>query len=81
MVFLISHVSVTDESAEGRDDEPSLQEVSSEVFSLARGSGEEDEGSREEEENQDEEDQGEEWSMHAHSSVSYQGLELRMLVS
>lgn len=63
MVFLISRISVTDEPAEGRDDEPSLHEVSSEVFSPARDAGEEGEGSREEE---DQEDQGEEWGMHAH---------------
>lgn len=59
MVFLISHISVTDEPAEGRDDEPSLHEVSSEVLSPARDAGEEDEGSRGEEESKDQEDQGE----------------------
>ncbi|XP_074458843.1 radial spoke head 1 homolog [Larus michahellis] len=50
-------ITVTDESAEGRDDEPSLQEVSSEVFGPVRDAGEEDERSREEEENPDQEDQ------------------------
>ena len=74
MIFLIAHISVTDESAESRDDAPSLHEVSSEVFSPARDAGEEDEGSREEEENKDQEDQGEEWGMHVHSSISNQGL-------
>lgn len=73
-MFLISHISVTDESAEGRDDDPSLHEVSSEVFSPARDAGEEDEGSREDEENKDQENQGEEWDIHAHSSISNQGL-------
>ena len=73
-VFLICCISVTDESAEGRDDEPSLHEVSSEVFSPAGDAGEEDEGSREEEENKDQEDQGEEWGMCAHSSISSQDL-------
>lgn len=67
LVFLISHISVADEDAEGRDDELSLPEASSEVFSPARDAEEEDEGNREEEENKDQEDQGEEWGMHAHS--------------
>ncbi|XP_074714515.1 radial spoke head 1 homolog isoform X2 [Strix uralensis] len=53
----IPSVEVTDESTEGRDDEPSLHEVSSEVFSPGRDTGEEDEGSREEED-KDQEDPG-----------------------
>ncbi|KAM9301431.1 radial spoke head 1 homolog [Morus bassanus] len=48
-------IAVTDESAEGGDDEPSLHEVSSEVFSPAKDEEDEDEGSREEEE-KDQED-------------------------
>ncbi|XP_037232521.1 radial spoke head 1 homolog isoform X2 [Falco rusticolus] len=48
---------VTDGSAEGSDDEPSLHEASREVFSPVKYAGEEDEGSREEE-NKDQEDHG-----------------------
>ncbi|XP_075628948.1 radial spoke head 1 homolog [Balearica regulorum gibbericeps] len=54
----IPSIAVPDESAEGRDDEPSLHEASSEVFSTERDAGEKDERSREEEENKDQEDQG-----------------------
>ncbi|XP_010167541.2 radial spoke head 1 homolog, partial [Antrostomus carolinensis] len=51
-------VAVTDESAKDRDDEPSLQELSSEVSTPVRDAGEEDEGRREGEENKDQEDLG-----------------------
>ncbi|XP_064925031.1 radial spoke head 1 homolog isoform X2 [Columba livia] len=54
---IIPTISVSDEAAEGRDDELSLHEASSEVFSPAGDAEEEDEGNREEEENKDQEDQ------------------------
>uniref|UniRef100_A0A8B9DIX2 Radial spoke head 1 homolog n=1 Tax=Anser cygnoides TaxID=8845 RepID=A0A8B9DIX2_ANSCY len=73
---------VTDETADGRDDEPSPREVSSEVFSPEKHAEEEDEGSRGEEENiHAQEDQGEEWGMHAHSSISNQVWKWCMSVS
>uniref|UniRef100_A0A8C3JXC6 Radial spoke head 1 homolog n=1 Tax=Calidris pygmaea TaxID=425635 RepID=A0A8C3JXC6_9CHAR len=53
----VSRISVTNEPADSEEDEPSLQEVSTEIFSPAKDAGEEDEGNREEEENQDQEDQ------------------------
>lgn len=65
----MSPISVTDESDEGRYDEPSAFEASSEVLSSVRDTGEEEEENREEEENKDQEDYGEEWGMHARSSV------------
>lgn len=68
LVFLISHIPVSDEAAEGRDDELSLHEAPSEVFSPAGDAEEEDEGNREDEE-KDQEDQGEEWGMPAHSLI------------
>ncbi|XP_071667635.1 radial spoke head 1 homolog isoform X3 [Patagioenas fasciata] len=55
---IIPTISVADEAAEGRDDELSLPEASSEVFSPAGDAEEENEGNREEEENKDQEDQG-----------------------
>lgn len=58
--FLISHISVIDESAEHRDDMPSLHKVSSEVFSPAKDAEVEDEETREEENEEGEEYQGEE---------------------
>lgn len=81
MVFHISHISVPEESAEGRDDERSLHEVSSEVFSAAEDAGEEDEGSGKEEESKDQEDQGEEFDMQYYFSVSNWDLKLCMSIS
>lgn len=75
------HISVTDETADGRDDEPS-HEVSSEVFSPEKHAEEEDEGGRGEEENKEaQEDQGEEWGVHAHSAISNQVWKWCMSVS
>ncbi|XP_053912164.1 radial spoke head 1 homolog isoform X2 [Cuculus canorus] len=52
----VPSITVTEESAEGRDDEFSLHEASSELFSPAKDAGEENVRSREEEENKDQED-------------------------
>ncbi|KAM9565397.1 radial spoke head 1 homolog [Guaruba guarouba] len=52
----VPSIAVTDESDEGRYDEPSAFEASSEVLSSVRDTGEEEEENREEEENKDQED-------------------------
>lgn len=64
MVFLISHISASDEPAEGKDDASPLHEVSSETLNPERDIEETEKESKEEEENEDQEHQGEEWSMH-----------------
>lgn len=81
MIFQISHISVPEESLEGRDGEHSLHEVSSEVFSPAEDAGEEDEGSGKEEESKNQEDQGEEFDMQYYFSISNWDLKLSMSIS